>query len=90
MTDQVGKLRHHPQRGLAAMDALHVVECIAKTGDVVVPGRTCEMRGQQYVVELEQRIVWGRRLLVPAICSVLIAVGLWAFVKLVLLALRML
>src|SRR5215510_16117621 len=57
------QLRHHPQRRLAAGDALHVIVGVAQARDLIVPGGAREMRGQYYILECQQRIVWWRWLL---------------------------
>src|SRR5215813_3139991 len=64
---QIRQLRHHPQRRLAAGDALHVIVGVAQPRDLIVPGGAGEMRSQYYILECQQRIVWWRWLLVEHI-----------------------
>src|SRR5215468_6312325 len=64
---QIRQLRHHPQRRLAAGDALHVIVGVAQARDLIVPGGAGEMRSQYYILECQQRIVWWRWLLVEHI-----------------------
>src|SRR3954467_10650461 len=61
---QMSQLRHYPGRLLTTMHALNIVEGIAEARDMIVPGRTGEVRRQHHVPELENRIVGRRRLLV--------------------------
>src|ERR1700761_6105278 len=58
------KLRDHPQGWLAARDSLDVVEAVAQPRNVTLERRSSEMRREDDIVELEQRVVGRRRLLV--------------------------
>src|SRR3546814_6246721 len=55
------QFRNDPERRIAAGDALHVVEGVAHPRRVALEGRPGQMRGQDDVVEGEQRVVGGRR-----------------------------
>src|SRR3546814_16572969 len=57
----LSEFRDHPQRRLAARDALDLVEGVAPAGTVAVPGRAGAMRGGADIVEAEERIVGGRK-----------------------------
>src|SRR5215467_9513402 len=58
------KLRDHPKGWLAARDSLDIVEAVAQPRNVTLERRSGEMRREDYIVELEQRIVGRRWLLV--------------------------
>src|SRR6185437_11091469 len=58
------KLRDHPKGWFAARDSLDIVKAVAQPRDVTLERRSGEMRREYDVVELEQRVVGGRWLLV--------------------------
>src|ERR1700743_10746 len=58
------QLRNHPKGRLAARDSLDVVKAVAQPRNVALERRSGEMCREDDVVELEQRVVGRRRLLV--------------------------
>src|SRR5215475_9882882 len=61
------KLRDHPKGWLAARDSLDIVKAVAQPRNVALERRSGEMRREDDVVELEQRVVGRCWLLVDLV-----------------------
>ena len=61
------QFRNDPKRRLAPRHALHIVKSITQTGDIAVLRGAGHMRGQNHIIQVEQRIIWRRRFLIKHI-----------------------